>query len=106
MSKSELHVQESTTREGASISEFHKHPASKGVQNTSSLEKFFFAQKSSNTPSGMPYREGDKGKKGYKMPKTIDLTSTDIRRSARLDNKLKQKYGLFAKLSLLEIGTC
>ena len=34
----------------------------------------------------------------------IDLASTDIRISSRLDNKPKQKYGLFEKLYLVVIG--
>ena len=36
----------------------------------------------------------------------IDLASTGRRRLARLDNKLKQKYGLFYKLSLAVVGSC
>ena len=51
----------------------------------------------------MPYC---KGEKGPKIPKTIDLESTGLKRSARLANKPKQKYGLFAKLSLSEIEAC
>ena len=51
----------------------------------------------------MPYCEGDKG---YKIPKMIDLESTGIRRSDILDHKPKQKYDLFAKLSLALIGAC
>ena len=48
----------------------------------------------------MPFREGDKGEKGYKMPNMIDLPSTSLRSDARLDNKPKQKYGSFAKFLL------
>ena len=40
------------------------------------------------------------------MPKVIDVESTGIRISARFDNKPKQKYGLFDKLSLVVVGTC
>ena len=40
------------------------------------------------------------------MPKTIYLVSTGIRISARLDNKPKQKYCLFDKLSLVVVGVC
>ena len=40
------------------------------------------------------------------MPKMTDLTSTGIRRSARLANKPKQNYGLLSKLSLSLIGAC
>ena len=54
-------------------------------------------------PSGMTYREGEKGSK---MPKMIDLASTGLRRSSRLANKPKQKYGLFDKFSLAVIGAC
>ena len=45
----------------------------------------------------MPSREGEKGSK---MPKMINIASTGVKSSARLDNKPKQRYGLFAKLSL------
>ena len=38
------------------------------------------------------------------MPKIIDLASTGLRRYARLANKPRQKYGLFAKFSLAVIG--
>ena len=51
----------------------------------------------------MPSREGEKV---LKMSKMVDLESTVLRRFARLDNKTKQKYGLFAELSLSEIGAC
>ena len=40
------------------------------------------------------------------MPKIINLESAGIRRYARLSNKPKQKYGLFAKLSLELIVSC
>ena len=40
------------------------------------------------------------------MPNTTNLVFTGIRISARLDNKHKQKYGLFAKLSLSVIEAC
>ena len=36
----------------------------------------------------------------------IDLASIGLRISARLDNKTKEKYGLFTKLSLEVIGAC
>ena len=36
----------------------------------------------------------------------INLASTGLRRYARLDNKPKQKYCLFAKFSLPVIGEC
>ena len=36
----------------------------------------------------------------------IDIVSTGLRRSVRLANKPKQKYGLFAKFSLAVIGAC
>ena len=40
------------------------------------------------------------------MPKITDMASTGLRRYARLANKPRQKYGLFAKLSLAVIGAC
>ena len=42
---------------GASVSEVIKHPASKGVQNTSNLPKVCFSQQSSNVTISMPYIE-------------------------------------------------
>ena len=51
----------------------------------------------------MPSREGGNGSK---IPKTIDIASTGCSISAKLDNKPRQKYGLFDKLSLLVIGVC
>ena len=36
----------------------------------------------------------------------IDMASTGLRRSSRLNNKYKQKYGLFSKLSVAVIGAC
>ena len=36
----------------------------------------------------------------------IDLASTGIRKSDRLANKPKQKYGLFDKFALEVIGAC
>ena len=46
------------------------------------------------------------GLKESKMPKIMDLESTGLRRSARLDNKPRQKYDLITKLSLALIGAC
>ena len=40
------------------------------------------------------------------MHKMIDLVSTSVRIHYRLDNKPKQKYGLFAKFLLSVIGAC
>ena len=40
------------------------------------------------------------------MTKMIYIASTGLRRSARLDNNTKQKYGLFTKFSLAVIGAC
>ena len=54
-----------------------------------------------NAPNEIPSHEGGKGSK---TPKMINLESTGIKRSARLDNKLEQKYVLFDKLSLLLAG--
>ena len=81
----------------------HENPASEGVQIKNNLKKIHFAQQSSNTPSGVPYQEGDKGSK---IPNIIDLVSTGLRRAARLANKPKQKYGLFAKFYLSVIVSC
>ena len=36
----------------------------------------------------------------------INLALTSLRKTARWDNKLKQKYGLFDKFSLGETGVC
>ena len=47
--------------------------------------------------------EGYKGVKESKIPKMLDLESTYLRRYYGLDNKPKQKYGLFAKFSLAVI---
>ena len=44
--------------------------------------------------------------KRIKIPKKIDLVSTSLMRSSRLDNKPKQKYGLFVKFSSEVIGAC
>ena len=52
---------------------------------------------SPNAPSGMPSCEGEKESK---ITKTIDPEWTGLSISARLDNKPKQKYGLFSKYSL------
>ena len=46
------------------------------------------------------------GEKETKMPKMIDLAPTGLRRSERLANETRQKYGLVAKFSLSLIGTC
>ena len=50
--------------------------------------------------------DGDKGEMVSKTPKIIDLEPTGISRSARLANKPKHKYFVFAKLSLSVIGKC
>ena len=42
--------------------------------------------------------------KRYKIPKMINIYSTCLRISVWLDNKSKQKYGLFTKFSLEVIG--
>ena len=36
----------------------------------------------------------------------VNMASTDLLNSARLDNKLKPKYSIFAKLSLELVGAC
>ena len=51
----------------------------------------------------MPYCEGEKG---LKTPKRIDIASTSLRRSARVANKPKPKYGLFDKFPLALILAC
>ena len=65
--------------------------------------KVCFAQNTPNAPSGITSWEGDKGRK---MPKMNNLASTGLRISASLDNKPKQKYGLFYKFSLSVVGAC
>ena len=40
------------------------------------------------------------------MPKMVNPESTGLRRSAMLDNKPRQKYGLFTKFSLVAIVSC
>ena len=40
------------------------------------------------------------------MPNIINLASTGLSRFARLANKPRQKYGLFAKNSFAVIGAC
>ena len=65
---------------------FHKLPSSKGFCNTSKLKKVIFDQQSSKTLSGMPYREGDKGENGSKMPNITNLASTGHMISTRLSN--------------------
>ena len=59
--------------EGEPVSKVIEHPASKGVQNTSTLNKFCFTEKLSNLPSGMPSRKKEMGEK---LPKIVDLAST------------------------------
>ena len=54
-------------------------------------------------PNGMTSCDVEKGRN---IPKMMDLASTGIRRSARLANKPRQKYGLCAKFSLSVIGAC
>ena len=46
------------------------------------------------------------GYKGSKMPNMIYQAPTGLRRSARLSNKTKQKYGLFSKFLLAVIVAC
>ena len=75
-----------------SVSENIKHPDAKGVKNISNLDRVFTTEKSSYVPSGIPSRGREKGSK---MPNMIDLASTSLRRSIRLANKPKQKYGFF-----------
>ena len=70
---SKPHVQEIPSRNVASVYEVIIRPDSKGVRRTSNLKKFHLAQQSSNSPSRIPSYEVDKGEKGSKMPKLIDL---------------------------------
>ena len=65
-----LHAQESPSSEGTFVSEVIEHIAPKGVQHTSNLRQVHFSQKSSNTPSGMKYPEGDKKKNRINMAPT------------------------------------
>ena len=101
--QSVLHTQESPAREGEPVSKVTIRLVSEGVQNTSNLNKFIFAQQSSNSPSGIPSSWVEKGQK---MPNMIDLSSTGISRYPTLANKHKQKYGSFSRLSLAIIGVC
>ena len=79
-----------------------EHPVSEGFRNISNVPKFHLSQQSFNIPSGIQYCE----KKGSKIPKTINMTSTGLRRSARLANKPRQKYVLFTKFILTVMGAC
>ena len=54
----------------------------------------------------MSYREGDKLEMRSKMPKMVNIVSTGLRRSYGLNHKPQNKYGLFAKLSILAVGAC
>ena len=100
------HVKENTASKGSSISAVNKRLDFELVKNTSNLQTFRFAQQPPNMPSGIPYREGYKVPKGSETPKIINLTSAGLGRYYRLTNKPKQKYGLFARLSLAGVGLC
>ena len=102
LSQNVQQVQESPVREGASVYEVTKRPFQEEVRNKSNLKKVCFTQQSPNVPSGIPSCKIFLSK----MPKMVDLASTDLRRFARLANKPRQKYGLFSKLSLELIGAC
>ena len=102
-SQSVQQVQESLVSEIASVSEVIKRPVLEVVQNISNLPKVHFPQQSSNVPSGIPSR---KGRKEPNISKMVDLASTSLSISARLDNKPRPKYGLFDKFSLAVIGAC
>ena len=67
------------------------------------FQKNRFSQQLSNLPIGVPSLEEEKGSK---IPNIINLAPTGIRKSARLANKPRQKYGLFTKFSLAVIGSC
>ena len=88
--QSKPHVQEVLYSVGVYASEVIEHTDSEGVLKKSHLTKVCFDQQWSNAPSGMPSRKGDKGSKGSKIPKMIDLASTGLRRSSRLANKPKK----------------
>ena len=89
-------------RKGAPVSEVIQRLAPEGVKSASNVDKFYFSQQPTNSPSGMPSHAGEKGSK---IPKTINLASTGLRRSFRLDNNPPpKKNGLFDKLSLAVIG--
>ena len=64
---------------GLTVSEVIKCLDSEVFQNTSNLNKVCFTQQSSNSPSGIPSREGEKGSK---MTKTIEITSSGLKRTA------------------------
>ena len=104
--QSEPHVQKSPSRKGVSVSEVIEIPDSEVFLNTQDWKKVAFYQQLSNAPSGVPSCEGDNVDKGSKKPNMIDISSNGIMTSARLDNKPKQKYGLFDKFPLSVIGSC
>ena len=53
----------------------------------------------------MTSRKGGRREKGSKIPKMLNLESTGLRRSDRLNNKPRKK-GLFDELSLEVVGSC
>ena len=89
--------------EGAAASEVIERPDSYGFKNTSNLNKLRFNQQASSSPSGITSSEVEKVSK---MPKMIDLASTNLKRSDRLANKPKQKYNLFHRFLLSVIVAC
>ena len=61
MLQSVPNVQESPAIKGATVSEVIERPDPEGSQNTPNLNKVPFDKQSSNSPIGMPSREGEKG---------------------------------------------
>ena len=68
-------------------------------------EKLLFPNNHPMLPEGY-HHENEKREKREKMHKMIDIASTGLRRSTKLDNKPKLKYGLFDQFSLSVIGAC
>ena len=63
------------------------------------FQKFILLNNHPRQPVGGHFARGENDK----LPEMIDLASTSLSKSARLASKIKQKYGLFAKLSLAVI---
>ena len=90
--------------------ELNKHTVSEGVRNTPKLEILVLLEIHPTRPVGYYLAREIRGiqslKNKNKIPNMINLSSTGIRRSSRLVNKTKQKYGLIDEFSLEVIGAC
>ena len=103
LSQYKPHVHEGPSSMGQSASKSYKQPVSKRFCNTSKLSKVGLSQNPPKAPSGIPSFEG---KELSKMANIVDLATTGLRISSRLDNKPKQKYGFFSKLLLEGVEAC